>query len=1007
MDSKGQASLSRRQFLTSSGAAAMLLPLASPSSTAEHRGPEASPDQAASGVILPAAKEAFLYPPFSARPMTRWWWFGGAATPEEITRELTMMRDAGLRGVELQPVYPLAADDPAQGVENVRYFTAKWFDLLRYTLQETKRLGLQFDFTLGSGWPYGGPFVPDGLAAHKLGVLAQITEGPGSFSWPLYPFLTGQGRVFAGVAAPLSERGVLDVTRSIVLPHPPSRWGGVLSWEVPPGRWAVMLFMDSMTGQQVKRPTIGMEGWVLDHFRREALDLFLDAVGNRTTGELQAIADPPFYSVFCDSLEVFGADWTPRFLEEFQQRRGYYLTPYLPALWQEAGPETAHVRYDYHQTLSDLMMDHFFGPLAEWSRSRKMTARVQAHGAMGDVMHGYGLADIPEGEEGEHADQYSVIIGHRRLASSAGHVYQKRVISCESYTWLRSPRYLVTLEMMKGATDSSFLDGINQIVNQGYSYSAPQQGAPGWVFYASTMVNHNNIWWPHYKYLAGYIQRAAAVLQTGVSVNPVAIYIPLADIYARYGAGSLTMDQEIERRLDPELLLHLRRAGYDFDLINDHALQQIATVENGALRAGTASYSAVIVPGAQFMPPESLNRLARFVQEGGLLVFMGRLPETAPGLHGQPSRTALLHGGLRAIWKNGNPAMGSVEIAGRGKAALVSNWPDLLQLVRAQLIPDFQIVAAGGASDQALNQAVENVGFLHRRHGDTDLYFLSNLSRHVQDLRVRFHAGHRVPERWNPESGSTEETLPFDYVTLPDAQLTEVQIHLDPWESCFIVFTSPGIPAVTSTDFFGRLEAKKVGASTLISGLAPHNGGYFVTDARRQKHSLSVNDLPPPVSIAGPWKLALGDQPAITLETLKSWSWLAGGKAFSGWGKYEAMINVSDPGSGIEWMLDLGDVHETAEVFLNSVNLGAAWKGLRRLSCRSALKAGVNRLEVKVGNLWIQKVESLPKPDLKQVAETFGIRWGTYGESKLPALPPSGLLGPVRLIPFRRISIEI
>jgi alpha-L-rhamnosidase len=86
-------------------------------------------------------------------PMTRWRWFGGAITPEEITRELTFMRDAGLGGVELQPVYPVSIDDPKLGIRNTPYFSDRWFDLMRHVARETARLGLQFDFILGGGWP--------------------------------------------------------------------------------------------------------------------------------------------------------------------------------------------------------------------------------------------------------------------------------------------------------------------------------------------------------------------------------------------------------------------------------------------------------------------------------------------------------------------------------------------------------------------------------------------------------------------------------------------------------------------------------------------------------------------------------------------------------------------------------------------------------------------------------------------------------------------------------------
>ena len=146
---------------------------------------------------------AFLDPPLSARPKTRWWWFGGAVTPEEVTRELTFMRDAGIGGAEIQPLYPLSPDDPARGIRNQLYFTEGFLDVLRHAVRESRRLGLQLDFTLGSGWPYGGPFIPTGLSARRLRMLAHDLAGPREFSWLLAPHLTGDDRLVAIVAAPV------------------------------------------------------------------------------------------------------------------------------------------------------------------------------------------------------------------------------------------------------------------------------------------------------------------------------------------------------------------------------------------------------------------------------------------------------------------------------------------------------------------------------------------------------------------------------------------------------------------------------------------------------------------------------------------------------------------------------------------------------------------------------------------------------------------------------------
>jgi len=1004
----------RRQFIRQSGRAGIALAAAWSSPVRAARNARAtSPQGASSGGEAAGLRDIFLNPPQSARPMTRWWWFGGAATPEEITRELGLMSKSGLRGVELQPVYPLEVDDPKRGIRNVRYFSSEWFDLLRHTVRETRRLGMQFDLTLGSGWPYGGPFIPIELAAREARVLIQESVGPGRFSWRLTPELSEDENIIAAVAVPVLPTGQLDIQHSRVVTDQIRRHStygqligiGFDNWEVPPGTWRFLIIVDCPTGQQVKRPTLGMEGYVLDHFNRQAMDLFLEAAGDQVLNELKEVADPPFHSVFCDSLEVYGADWTPSLVKEFERRRGYALTPYLPALWQEAGPLTPHIRYDYHLTLSDLILENFFAPLADWARKHGMTARIQAHGAMGDVMQGYALAHIPEGEHIEGGDQYAVDTQHRRLASSAGHIYQKPVISAETYSWLRFPLFMVTLEMMKGNSDAQFLDGINQIVNQGYSYSPPQVGQPGWTFYASTVINHNNIWWRHYHYLTQYIQRVCAILQQGTAVNPVGVYVPLADVYAKFGIGGLNMDVEIERQLGTELLLELRRSGYDFDFLNDDALARLASVQAGTLRIGTGAYSVVIVPSVQYMPPESLERLLGFVQDGGFLMFAGRLPEAAPGVKDNNTRSARLSSLLNTLWGGNLPKVDDFVTCRKGAVFFSHHTSTVLGRLPAVLPPDFKITQARDSSESARQRARENVGFLHRRSGDVDLYFISNISSFLQELRVQFSVGHKVAQRWNPESGEIDDTPVFNYSTLAGSSspATEVQVRLAPYESCFLVFSPTGNgPAITHTNWPGPLKIEKVGDGTQVEGLIPRDGDYFLTDGEGKTHRFKVTGIPQPIPLSGPWRLTLGDKTVPVLAQLQSWNDLPDGKYYSGWGVYETDFELTSLGEQIDWALDLGSVHETAEAVLNGVDLGSAWKGSRIVPCGNALRPGTNHLKVEVGNLWIQYVQSLPKPDRKALADTFGIRWGTYGEVKPARIPPSGLLGPVQLLPRKQ-----
>src|ERR1041385_3271651 len=92
-----------------------------------------------------------------SRPWTYWWWMGSAVDTNNLTKELTRYRDAGLGGVHIIPIYG------AKGWETnyIRYLSPQWMDMLRYTVSEANRLGLGADMTTGSGWCFGGPRVTD------------------------------------------------------------------------------------------------------------------------------------------------------------------------------------------------------------------------------------------------------------------------------------------------------------------------------------------------------------------------------------------------------------------------------------------------------------------------------------------------------------------------------------------------------------------------------------------------------------------------------------------------------------------------------------------------------------------------------------------------------------------------------------------------------------------------------------------------------------------------------
>ena len=265
----------------------------------------------------------------------RWWWFGPSVTRAELDRELTVMAQAGLGGVEVAYVYPL----PTATTE---FGSAAFLADLRYAAERAHELGLGFDLTLGSGWSFGGRHITPGLAARQL-YWDRREIGPGALELAMTSPWPGEQLIAAYVGAgSLLEQPAgyewLPVT------------DGRLRIEAGSAPRVVLLGYARPTGQNVKRAAAGAEGPVLDHYSAAATEAHLRAVGDPM---LDAVPANLVGSVFCDSLEVYGADWTELLPAEFARRRGYELLPQLHLLTVDA-PDAGRLRADYYHTLAEL-----------------------------------------------------------------------------------------------------------------------------------------------------------------------------------------------------------------------------------------------------------------------------------------------------------------------------------------------------------------------------------------------------------------------------------------------------------------------------------------------------------------------------------------------------------------------------------------------------------------------------------------------------------------------------
>jgi hypothetical protein len=936
---------------------------------------EALADEAGS---LTRLREAFVNPPEDTKIMVRWWWFGPSVSQSELRREMQLMKAGGIGGFEVQTVYPLALDDPGHNSTNVAFLSDPHLDALRFVSSEARELGLRMDLTLGSGWPYGGPGVPITEAAGRLRLEA-VAVKPGAATM-LLPYV-GAGEKLLAVfvakgdpaqfmAETAQELSDLDDKR-VRMP------GGLRDPHV------VLFFIASRSGQTVKRAAVGAEGFVLDHYDRAALDNYLTTVGARF---MQAFPLNPPRAIFCDSLEVYGSDWTGDFLEEFQKRRGYDLRPHLPALVGDIGQKTRALRHDWGQTLTELFTDRFVAPLEEWARNHHTLLRAQLYGTPPAVLSNYNLIDLPEGE-GAHWK----VFAPTRWASSASHLYGLPVTSSETWTWLHSPAFRATPLDLKAEADVHFLEGINQLVAHGWPYSPEMAGEPGWRFYAAGALNQHNPWWLVMPDLALYLQRVSFLLRQGKPVNDVAMYVPTDDAWARFSPGEVSVSETVQRLLGANLIGRILEAGYGFDLIDDDAINRLAEVRDRALLVSGNRYPIIILPGVERIPLETLEKLASFARLGGSLVATRRAPSLAPGLLGAETETRKIVELSQGLFE-GSSAQGH----------LAKDDDHELGAVLKHFFPP----------DVSFSPPAPDVGFVHRTTGWAEIYFLANTGRQASTTRATFRIQGLDPEWWDPFSG---KAFAADVLARSSEGVT-LEVNLEPYGSRALIFA--GQPASRFTPRGGRAGELRdlpapldLSTDWKVSFLRP--GSETQTDLIDQA----------PTSLAqSEWRFS------TRMDHLRSWTDDDATRFFSGLALYEKTFSIppnmvdSSPdlwldfgegtavlprpskNEGMQAWFD-GPVREAAVVYLNGQRAGSVWHPPYTLKVTGLLRPGENRVRIVVANTAINEMAGVALPDYRLLISRYGERFTPQDMNHLQPLP-SGLLGRIHLV-ARPAQVEI
>ena len=914
-----------------------------------------------------ATPATFAHPPAESRMASYWWVFGPAWTKPEIKREIALFHDAGIGRILIYPLYPYDVDNPAKGVHNQNYLSPEFLETLRYAVDTAQQMSVQCDLVMGSGWPYGGPAIPESMAPKRIYAKSSpVTGTVGSQVEIDLPALQQFEKIVAVRLVPkLSgphQPNSIDLTQR-------AQPSGKISFQVPAGEWEVMTIIEGPTPgrHKVIFASAGGGGNVIDHLNKEAVNLYLHTVCEKLATAVQGRVR----AMYSASFEVEGTCWTPGFLDEFRKRRGYDLAPYLQALFRDEGDRTRQIRYDYWETISELADDYYMGTISNWCHAHGFRFQSESYGEPPVTQRSYSYTDYPMGEEYDWKEFNMV-----RWTSSAAHFYNRRVISDEAYTFLMEPaRYNESLQDLKYTTDAILVSGANRMVAHGYGYSPPSAGIPGWGYYAGIMLSEHQPWWPYFHYLSNYVQRAGYVLSEGVPTADVLVYLPEGDIYADNPPGQMNLAWWVEGRLDrhnkkdleemgiplgvfdlkSNLVDTIIRHGYSFDGIDHPVLSTRGQVAKGRMVVGDGSYGVMVLPGMQGLPLADFERVMDFCRNGGTVITTLQIPTMVYGHKNEAENARRFEALKQELYGGMAESEGYQEKSvGSGKSIFAKDETDnFLKALNAAVPPD---VDFGADPD---------IGFVHRRVGVQDFYFLANIgSKEGKNLEVSFRVGNRTPELWDPMTGKVSTAEGYEY----RGDRTVLPVHLGPYGSTIVEFGSRKLPP-------------------------------------KQKPSLAEPEAARSLPVEGPWKVDwLGSNtPPIEMTALKSWTNFPATQYFSGKGRYETNISVPQEfvAKGTKLVLDMGEVRETAEVWINGKHVGVAWMLPYKLNATPYLKPGQNSLRIEVTNLQINYVLNQPEKDYSEVEKTYHLSYEIPRpqEKAFVKTPyPSGLFGPVRIV---------
>lgn len=893
--------------------------------------------------------ENFKDPPSEAKPFVRWWWNGNKLTPGEIRREIRVMKEAGIGGFEINPI-EMPGHGKDVGIESLRYLSPAWNDAIVTAIDEAHKQKLLVDLIIGSGWPFGGDFMDRQHTIQGIGLTIIDLEGPVIFETTIDSIMKKPGRardryenafppelfMLKLVPVDISHKGeIIDVKEQV-------NDNGRLKITVPTGEYKLYVGTWQQGFREVMHGTPGADGPVMDHFNKEAVQAYLTHFSDMLSKALQGELGEHIRSLFCDSIELSGANWSNNFTYYFFEKFGYRIEPYLPFVLYDpfegysgeivnrADPQFAdtirRVRYDYNRALADMYLENFVETFHEWSNENGCQSRYQAYGMPWhiDISKGNMIPDIPESNNWLFSDPYyHGFHTWNKYASSGGHLAGKSVISSEAMTNTRGV-FITTLDQIKRADDFNFICGINHSVLHGYNYSPPEAGFPGWIRFGS-YFSEQNTWWPFFKLWSVYNARLSSVFQNSQAVSDVAILAPQADIWSNKGLVRGAF------QLTPwychQLWKPINNLGSNSDYIHEDIIQQ-ASFENGEMKFGQMKYKLIILCDTKSLYPETIDALNVFMKDGGKVVFIGDLPMRSPSLKNAEENNEKVRQGFEKLSANSR----FIHVEAPIEGSPLWDWTKTI-LNKTGHIPNIEIAKP---ADSLYHIAYEK--------DNRKIYFFVNKSFTQEILTdVKFNNSNNLtPWVWEPETGER-------YIYPFRENEERIDLHLEPGESLLLVFDEKAGGKQWEKQLSGDSKVAKIEGPWKIE-FQHHNGSIF---------NRNWDDL-------------------INLKSTED-SML---QTFAGTMVYQTSFKT---GKNTNVTVDLGAVYDISELRINDSLVGTKWYGKHIYKVPEQFLLPENSLEIKVVTVLNNYTRSLGDNPTAQ-------RWAGNHD-----LVNAGLVGPVRL----------